>query len=105
MGRRVLQMWYKTHSGTHDAMLVFLNGGVLLLATVGITMIHSRWKDLSLLWFVIAYYIILHMFLIALARYLLPVIPILTIFAMIPINELLNRWSILSSRVKSPAGI
>ena len=105
MGRRLLQMWYKTHSGTHDAMLLFLNGGLLLLATVGITMIHSRWKDLSLLWFVISYYIILHMFLLALARYLLPVIPILTIFAMIPINELLNRWAILSSRVKSPAGI
>jgi 4-amino-4-deoxy-L-arabinose transferase-like glycosyltransferase len=105
MGRRFLQMWYKTHSGTHDATLLFLNGGLLFLATVGIAMIRSRWKELSLLWCVIAYYIILHMFLIALARYLLPVVPILTIFAMIPINDFLNRWVMLSSRLKSPAEI
>jgi 4-amino-4-deoxy-L-arabinose transferase-like glycosyltransferase len=105
MGRRFLQMWYKTHSGTHDAMLLFLNGGLVFLATLGITISRSRWKELSLLWCVIAYYIILHMFLIALARYLLPVIPILTMFAMIPVNDFLNRWVILSSRIKSPAGI
>jgi hypothetical protein len=105
MGKRFIQMWYKTHSGTHDAMLLFLNGGLLLLAAGGIIMIRSRWKELSLLWCVIAYFIILHMFFIALARYLLPVIPILTIFAMIPINDFLNRWAILSSRLKSPAEI
>jgi len=105
MGKRFVQMWYKTHSGTHDAMLLFLNGGLVFLATVGIAMSRRRWKELSLLWCVIAYYIILHMFLIALARYLLPVIPILTIFAMIPVNDFLNRWVILSSRLKSPAGI
>jgi len=105
MGKRFVQMWYKTHSGTHDAMLLFLNGGLVFLATVGIAMSRRRWKELSLLWCVIAYYSILHMFLIALARYLLPVIPILTIFAMIPVNDFLNRWVILSSRLKSPAGI
>jgi len=105
MGKRFIQMWYKTHSGTYDATLLFLNGGLLFLATVGTTMIRRRWRELSLLWCVIAYYIVLHMFLIALARYLLPVIPILTIFAMIPINDFLNRWVILSSRLKSPAEI
>jgi 4-amino-4-deoxy-L-arabinose transferase-like glycosyltransferase len=105
MGGRFLQMWYKTHSGTHDTMLLFLNGGLVFLASVGITMIRNRWKELSLLWCIIAYYIVLHMFLIALARYLLPVIPILIIFAMIPINDFLNRWVILSSRLKSPAEI
>lgn len=105
MGSRFLQMWYRTHSGTHDAMLLFLNGGLMFFAAVGITMIRRRWKELSLLWCVIAYYIILHMVLIALARYLLPIIPILTIFAMIPIDDFLNRWAVLSNRVKSPARI
>jgi len=50
-------------------------------------------------------FLILQLFLRALARYRLPVIPIATIFAMIPVNDFLNRWLILSSRLKSPAGI
>jgi hypothetical protein len=64
---------------------------LLILAGAGMILSRQRWREHTLFYAVIAYYIVLHTVLFALLRYTLPIIPLLTAFAMVPISYLLNR--------------
>jgi hypothetical protein len=102
MGRRFLQMWYKTDSGRYENFLLLKNGSLLVLAVIGIIISRRKWRDLLLFLAVIFYYIGLHMVLVALVRYILPIIPIITVLAMVPINELFNRVAALAKLWPKP---
>lgn len=91
MGNRIGQMWYMTDSGRFDNALKVINFTLLALTTVGIYLTRRRWRELMILYLVVAYYILVHLVLIALVRYMVAIIPILFIFAMIPIDRLLTR--------------
>lgn len=54
---------------------------VLLLAAAGAFAERRRWRDLSLLYLLIAYYTVLHMVFMAITRYRLPIEPFLIILA------------------------
>jgi 4-amino-4-deoxy-L-arabinose transferase-like glycosyltransferase len=91
MGYRLLEMWYRTDSRRFEKPLFFGHVGLLVLATAGMILTRQRWREQTLFYAVIAYYIVLHTVLIALLRYTLPIIPLLTAFAMVPISYVLNR--------------
>lgn len=91
MAERLFTMWHKTHSEKYDNLLIFLNSILLISAFTGIFINCQRWRSTVHLLIIVLYYINLHMIFIVIFRYILQVIPILIIFAMIPLNELLNR--------------
>jgi 4-amino-4-deoxy-L-arabinose transferase-like glycosyltransferase len=91
MGRRFVGMWYETGSGRYESVLLVANSGLLILAAAGMGLNRRRWRELLPFYSVIVYYVVLHMVLVALVRYILPIIPVLTMFAMALVNELLNQ--------------
>jgi 4-amino-4-deoxy-L-arabinose transferase-like glycosyltransferase len=88
-GRRLVRMWSKTHSGRFEGRLLAANSVLLALAAAGLAMAHQRWRLLPLL-AVLAYYVALHTVLLAIFRYLLPVVPILLLLAAVPVAALLG---------------
>jgi hypothetical protein len=91
MGRRLWSMWHATDSGRYQTPLKIIHGGLLALAVAGLIMSRRKWRDLLLISAVIVYYIALHTILIGIARYIFPVIPLLIIFAAVPIAALCKR--------------
>jgi len=96
MGKRSLNMWYRTDSGRYENFLLFANGSLLIVAVGGIIISRQKWRNLLLFLTIVIYYVALHTVLVAIARYMLPVIPILIIFAMVSVNEALNRMASLN---------
>lgn len=90
-GRRLIKMWYRTDSQRYEGILQIVNGTLLLLSITGIILTRKSWKRFALLYSVILYFILINMVLGALVRYVFPILPLLMLFAMVPINELLKR--------------
>jgi 4-amino-4-deoxy-L-arabinose transferase-like glycosyltransferase len=88
---RLGRMWYRTDSGRFEKPLLLANAVLIFFAIIGMVMCRKRWKDQLLFYVVGAYYVIVHMSLVGLVRYALPVIPLLTAFAMVPITSLIAR--------------
>ena len=88
---RFFKMWYKTDSERYDKILLFVNSILLLSAFTGIIISWRKWRNAIHLFIIVLYYINLHMAFIVIFRYILQIVPILIIFAMIPLNEFLNR--------------
>lgn len=99
MGHRLLQMWYRTDSGRFQRPLLYANSALLMLAAAGMFLSRRKWREYSLFYVVIAYYVIIHTILIAILRYTLPIIPLIIAFAMVPISHLVGRGAGLG-RVK-----
>lgn len=91
MGHRLGEMWYRTDSKRVDESLKVINGTLLALAAAGIYLTKRRWRELMPLYLVIANYIVVHLVLIAMVRYMVAVLPILFIFAAIPIDMLWTK--------------
>lgn len=91
LGRKLLRMWYRTSSKRYDGFLMFVNGALLALASIGIGMTWRRRIELLPLWVVLFYFIAFHDVLGAAFRYMLPTIPILILFAMVPIDASMRR--------------
>jgi 4-amino-4-deoxy-L-arabinose transferase-like glycosyltransferase len=87
--RRLVHMWSRTHSGRYEGWLLAANSALLALAAAGLAMARRRWRLLPLL-AVLAYYVALHTVLLAIFRYLLPVVPILLVLAAVPVAALLG---------------
>lgn len=87
--RRLVHMWSRTHSGRYEGWLLAANSVLLALAAAGVAMARPRWRLLPLL-AVLAYYVALHTVLLAIFRYLLPVVPILLVLAAVPVAALLG---------------
>jgi hypothetical protein len=67
---------------------------LLLLAVVGAVVSRRHWQALLPLYATIAYYILLHSVLIAIFRYVMPVVPALMVFASVTLLAVSNvaRW-------------
>lgn len=89
-GGRLVRMWSKTHSGRFEGWLLAANSLLLAMAAAGVAMARRRWRLLPLL-AVFAYYVALHAVLLAIFRYLLPVVPILLVLAAVPVARLLGE--------------
>jgi Dolichyl-phosphate-mannose-protein mannosyltransferase len=90
MGQRLVSMWYKTSSRRYEGVALVTNGVLLVLALPGVILSWRRWRTVSYLLIVVGYYIAVHTFMVAILRYILPVVPILTMFAMVTIDRLLG---------------
>lgn len=88
---RLVSMWYASHSGALKKVLLPVNGALLALGAVGVILMRRRWRQLLPLYAVFAYYVGLHSVILAIFRYLLPIVPILVTFAAVPIAALLDR--------------
>lgn len=88
-GGRLVRMWSKTHSGRYEGWLLAANSLLLAMAAAGAAMARQRWRLLPLL-AVFVYYVGLHTVLLAIFRYLLPVMPILLVLAAVPVARLLG---------------
>jgi 4-amino-4-deoxy-L-arabinose transferase-like glycosyltransferase len=89
VGRRLVRMWSKTHSGRFEGWLLAANSLLLAMAAAGLALARRRRRLLPLL-AVFAYYVGLHAVLMAIFRYLLPVVPILLVLAAVPVARLLG---------------
>jgi 4-amino-4-deoxy-L-arabinose transferase-like glycosyltransferase len=89
-GGRLVRMWSKTHSGRFEGWLLAANSLLLAMAAAGVALARRRWRLLPLL-AVFAYYVGLHAVLLAIFRYLLPVVPILLVLAAVPVARLLGE--------------
>jgi 4-amino-4-deoxy-L-arabinose transferase-like glycosyltransferase len=88
---RLAEMWYRTDSKRLDHVLLIIDSLLLALAAAGIYLVRSRWREFVLFFVIIGYYICVHLFLVALVRYMVVVIPILFMFAMVPIDLLWTK--------------
>lgn len=89
-GRRQVEMWSRTHSDRYEAPLLAANLLLLALAAAGLALADRRWRLLPLL-AVVLYYVALHTVLIAIFRYLLPVVPVLLVLAAVPPAAAIER--------------
>lgn len=90
MGQRLMQMWYRTDSRRFERPLWYANSVMLVLAAIGMVLSRRAWREHSLFYLVIAYYVVLHMILVAILRYTLPIIPLIVIFAMVAMSRLVS---------------
>lgn len=86
--RRAGRLWYATHSGLHEGALLRANLVLLGLAGLGVALLRDRALALAPPLAFVVYYVALHSLTIALLRYMLPVIPLLTILAAVPVVRL-----------------
>jgi 4-amino-4-deoxy-L-arabinose transferase-like glycosyltransferase len=100
---RIVGMWSKTHSGRYEGWLLAANSVLLAMAAAGVAMARRRWQLLPLL-AVFAYYVGLHSVLLAIFRYLLPVMPILLVLAAVPVARLLGDRAAGSPAAGPPTG-
>lgn len=96
--QRLVSAWYATHTGKHSSVLKFAHGGLLTLAIIGIIMCRRKWQEVLPLLALVVYYIAVHAVVLAIARYFFPIIPILIIFAAIPLNAILHQAPIILRR-------
>lgn len=90
VGRRQIDMWSRTHSGRYESWLLAANSLLLALAAAGVVLSRDRWRLLPLLG-VLAYYVALHSVLLAIFRYMLPVVPVLLLLASVAVAAALPR--------------
>jgi 4-amino-4-deoxy-L-arabinose transferase-like glycosyltransferase len=88
MRQRSLEMWYRTDSRRFEQPLWYANSVMLVLAAIGMVLSRTMWRTHSLFYLVIAYYVVLHTILVAILRYSLPIIPLVIMFALVPISRL-----------------
>jgi hypothetical protein len=94
MGHRLVSMWYATHSGRGERALAAANSVLLLLAAFGAVVSRRHWHDLLPLYATITYYIIVHSVLVAIFRYIMPVVPALIVLASVTLLTISDaaRW-------------
>ncbi len=54
---------------------------ILLLFMIGVWITRERWRDLSLFYWLLSYYVALHVVMLVVPRYRIPILPIMSIFA------------------------
>ncbi len=91
MARRLVRMWYLTHSGRGAVALGLANALLLALAAAGAVLSRQRWRSLIPLYAVIGYFVALHSVFFAIFRYLMPTVPALIALASVAILAILGR--------------
>lgn len=73
-------------------LLYVFHWGGLLLGLVGMWLTRREWRQTSVLWGVVAYFLLVHFFLLALPRYLFPIMPAMWMFAGVTLAAVVTRW-------------
>ena len=72
-------------------LLYIFHWGGLLLGLIGLWLTRRQWREVSVLWGVIVYFLLVHFFLLALPRYLFPIMPAMWVFAGVTLAALFTR--------------
>lgn len=82
MAKKFLRLWYATEEGWHQGKILAVNGLIVPFALLGV--VFSRRRERHGAWaFVVAllaYFVLIHWLLLPLARYMVPVTPLLIMF-------------------------
>lgn len=89
--RRLLSMWFGSQSGALSGTLVPVNSALLALAAFGVWLERRRLARLALPLALVLYFVAVHLVIASIFRYMLPVVPVVTMVAMIPCARLLER--------------
>lgn len=83
VGIKFLRFWYASDSGKFDNVLVFLQFPILVLGILGMIAfcILDNWKRVFPIALVVLYFVLLHSFVGAFARYSMPIMPYIIMFA------------------------
>lgn len=106
MLKKFFRLWYSTESGNNHGVTLAINLGLYILAGIGIVLSWKQrnWKALTLL-VLVAYFVIIHWLTLPLFRYMIPVMPFLSMFAAMGMIAFLNRkWPRAYERLQSTAG-
>jgi predicted ferric reductase len=72
-------------------VLYIFHWGGLLFGVVGSVLMWKRWRWASVLWGVMAYFLLIHFVLLALPRYLFPIMPAVWVFAAVGLLTIITR--------------
>lgn len=100
MGVKFLRFWYASDSGKFDNVLVFLQFPILVFGILGIIAfcILDNWKRVFPIALVILYFVLTHSFASGFARYSMPIMPYIIMFATYGIFNFLNGKFVLLNR-------
>ena len=93
--RRLGDMWYRTNTGNGEGVLKLFSGLLLVVAAGGAWAERRRWRALVPLLTVAAYYVAVHSQMLAVFRYMLPVLPVLFVLASVAVVRL---WGAVAER-------
>jgi len=83
-----------------NIIITFLSAGLIsLLGFAGMIVSYKRWRTTIFLIALVVYFTLFHTLIIGLARYRLPIMPIMMVFASYILNEVLKKWRIMARRV------
>jgi len=89
--RRLLSMWFGSASGALSGVLFRINAMLLTLAVVGVWMKRRQFRDLVPLYALVLYFVAVHLVIASIFRYMMPIVPIVTMMAMVPCAAILER--------------
>lgn len=90
--KKFLRFWYASDSGRWDTIFMFLQGGVLLLSVVGMVLFlrSEGWRQAFPLFPILIYYPVLHTLSLPLARYSMPIMPLVMMFSAYAVARLFD---------------
>jgi len=103
MVTKFVRLWYSTESGNNHGATFAINFGLYILAGVGIVLSWKKrnWKALTVL-VLVGYFVFIHWMTLPLFRYMIPVMPYLSMFAATAMLAALNRkWPRVYERFRA----
>ena len=82
----------KYRSSLYNAISLLSFGPVLVLAIIGVVLLHRRWRELLLLLSPVVYYSLLHVIFVGSTRYRTPVEPFLMVVAAYVVRTIIAPW-------------
>jgi 4-amino-4-deoxy-L-arabinose transferase-like glycosyltransferase len=100
MGRRMVRMWYASHSERAELAMGLANAVLLGFAAAGTYLSRGRWRSLLPIYALISYFVLVHSVLASIFRYLIPVVPALLMLASVALVTWLGRAAPISSEAQ-----
>ena len=99
--KKFFRLWYSTESGNNHGATFAINFGLYILAGIGIML---SWKQGNRKAFamlvLVGYFVFIHWMTLPLFRYMIPVMPYLSIFAAMGMLSIANRkWPQISQKI------
>lgn len=92
--RKFARFWYASDSGRYDTLFILLQGSLLVVGLLGLVSFIRRngWRQSFALYPALLYYPAVHTLSFPLARYSMPVMPLVIMFSAYALVQFLERW-------------